>query len=37
MYIKKTYRVDPNSSVGANDEKLLKELLEIWRNITQLK
>ncbi|XP_037045702.1 F-actin-monooxygenase Mical isoform X2 [Bradysia coprophila] len=24
-------------SVGANDEKLLKELLEIWRNITQLK
>ncbi|KAJ6638608.1 [F-actin]-monooxygenase Mical [Pseudolycoriella hygida] len=30
--------VDQNGvSVGANDEKLLKELLEIWRNITQLK
>ncbi|XP_055852122.1 F-actin-monooxygenase Mical isoform X6 [Episyrphus balteatus] len=25
------------SNMGANDEKLLKELLEIWRNITQLK
>lgn len=25
------------SSMGASDEKLLKELLEIWRNITQLK
>lgn len=24
-------------SVGANDEKLLKDLLEIWRNITALK
>lgn len=29
--------MDPNTSVGANDEKLLKELLEIWRNITYLK
>ncbi|XP_055902556.1 F-actin-monooxygenase Mical isoform X8 [Eupeodes corollae] len=25
------------SNMGANDEKLLKELLEIWRNITHLK
>ncbi|XP_055384739.1 F-actin-monooxygenase Mical isoform X4 [Condylostylus longicornis] len=25
------------TSMGATDEKLLKELLEIWRNITQLK
>lgn len=24
-------------SVGANDERLLKDLLEIWRNITALK
>lgn len=26
-----------NISPGVNDENLLKELLEIWRNITQLK
>lgn len=29
--------LDPNNSMGANDERLLKELLEIWRNVTQLK
>ncbi|KAM7360809.1 molecule interacting with CasL isoform 2-T2 [Cochliomyia hominivorax] len=28
---------DCSSNVGSNDEKLLKELLEIWRNITHLK
>ncbi|KAL9897754.1 molecule interacting with CasL isoform 3-T7 [Glossina fuscipes fuscipes] len=27
----------PSHSIGNDDEKLLKELLEIWRNITQLK
>lgn len=25
------------SSIGSSDEDLLKELLEIWQNITQLK
>ncbi|KAI8123089.1 [F-actin]-methionine sulfoxide oxidase Mical [Lucilia cuprina] len=28
---------DSTTNVGSSDEKLLKELLEIWRNITQLK
>lgn len=28
---------DPTYSMGANDERLLKELLELWRNITHLK
>uniref|UniRef100_A0A1A9VGD2 F-actin monooxygenase n=1 Tax=Glossina austeni TaxID=7395 RepID=A0A1A9VGD2_GLOAU len=27
----------PSHNIGSDDEKLLKELLEIWRNITQLK
>ncbi|XP_075163155.1 molecule interacting with CasL [Haematobia irritans] len=29
--------MESTNAVGSNDEKLLKELLEIWRNITQLK
>ncbi|XP_061393393.1 F-actin-monooxygenase Mical-like [Musca vetustissima] len=29
--------LEPGNNIGSNDEKLLKELLEIWRNITQLK
>uniref|UniRef100_A0A1I8PQX2 F-actin monooxygenase n=1 Tax=Stomoxys calcitrans TaxID=35570 RepID=A0A1I8PQX2_STOCA len=29
--------LESTNNVGSNDEKLLKELLEIWRNITQLK
>lgn len=41
VHIEKTLRGEEQStnteSVGANDERLLKELLEIWRNITQLK
>ncbi|XP_065354133.1 F-actin-monooxygenase Mical isoform X3 [Calliphora vicina] len=28
---------DTTTNIGSSDEKLLKELLEIWRNITQLK
>lgn len=41
VHIEKTLRGEEPSldmgNVGANDEKLLKDLLEIWRNITQLK
>ncbi|CAD6995031.1 unnamed protein product [Ceratitis capitata] len=29
--------LDTTTNIGSNDEKLLKELLEIWRNIKQLK
>ncbi|XP_058980162.1 F-actin-monooxygenase Mical [Musca domestica] len=29
--------LESGNNIGSNDEKLLKELLEIWRNITQLK
>ncbi|XP_012156083.1 F-actin-monooxygenase Mical isoform X10 [Ceratitis capitata] len=32
-----TSNLDTTTNIGSNDEKLLKELLEIWRNIKQLK